>query len=323
MKRETLTLVLILLVLPVMGWAQGDFQKGISYYKQGQYEKAVQEFEQLVKADPSYESGFRVLGDSYLKLRQYDRAARAFHRAAELDSGNFSSFLGAAVAEFNLGRYRDAIATLEKGKATAKAPKERYQWFQLRGSSHYNLEQYAEAVPDLEQAVSIQRGEYNDVFQLGLCYLNLGDFAKARQYLEQAVALGDKDGTAKQYLERVDYQQALAAIRDEHYTQAAQTLRAYVQAHPDEADAWYNLGLAQLFNKQLDAARSSFERCTSMASTNADAYRRLGYIYELQKHYPDALKSYRKATEIQPDPTVDESIKRVQERIRRQQQASG
>ncbi len=323
MKRKTLTALLVALTLPVLGWAQGDFQKGISYYKQGQYDKAVQEFEQLVKVDPKYESGYRVLGDSYLKLHRYDKAADAFKRAAELDSTNFSSFLGAAVAQFNQAQYQDAIDTLESGKAAAKAPKERYQLFQLWGSSYYNLEKYAQAVADLEKAVSIQRGDYNDVFQLGLSYLELGDYAKARQYLGQAAALGDDKGKAQQYLDRVDYRQALAAIRQQHYPQAAQSLKQFVQSHPDDADAWYNLGLAQLFSKKLDDARKSFEQCTTLSSANADAFRRLGYIYEVQKHYEASLKNYKKANAIKSDPSDQKSIKRIEERIRRQKESAG
>lgn len=323
MKRTILALFLVTLAVPVSGRAQGDFQKGISYYKQGQYAKAVQEFEQLVQADPKYESGYRVLGNSYLKLRQYDKAAKAFHQAVTLDPDNFASFLGAAVAEFNLEQYEAAVSTLESGKRSAKTPKERYQLLQLRGSSYYNLEKYPEAVSDLEQAVSIQRGEYNDVFQLGLSYLEMGNFAKARQYLEQAAVLGDSDGKAREYLQRVDYQQALEGIRKEQYPKAVATLKTFVESHPDDGDAWYNLGLAQLFSKQLDAARQSFEHSTQLSSTNWDAYRRLGYVYEVQKEYDDALDAYRKAAELKSDPTVQESIKRVRERIRRQKQSSG
>ncbi len=323
MNKTISTTLLALWLCPVLGWAQGDFQKGISYYKQGQYAKAAQEFEQLVKADPKYESGYRVLGDSYLKLRQYDKAAKAFHEAAQLDSSNFSSFLGAAVAEFNQGRYQDAIDTLQAGKASAKTPKERYQLFQLRGSSHYNLRQYQPAVSDLEQAVSIQRGVYDDVFQLGLSYLQLGNYAKARQYLEQAVALGDTSGEAGQYLDRVDYQAALGAIRSEKYSEAEKALQKFVDAHPDDGEAWYNLGLAQLFSKQLEKASKSFQRSTQLIATNWDAFNRLGYIYEVQKHYDDALKSYRKAFELKSDPAIQESIKRVQERARRAHEAAG
>lgn len=323
MRRTALTVLVVGLILPVLGFAQGDFQKGISYYKQGQYAKAAQEFEQLVKADPKYESGYRVLGDSYLKLHQYDKAADAFKRAAELDSSNFSSFLGAAVAQFNQGQYQDAIDTLESAKAAAKAPKERYQLLQLRGSSYYNLEKYPRAVADLEKAVSIQRGDYKDVFQLGLSYLELGDYAKARQYLGQAAALGDDQGKAQEYLDRVDYQQALGEIRKEQYPQAAKALKEFVQTHPDDADAWYNLGLAQLFNKQLDNARASFEQCTKLSSSNADAFRRLGYIYEVRKHYEASLKNYKRAYEVKSDPSDQKSIKRVEERIRRLKESAG
>ncbi len=60
---------------------EGDYQKGLSYYKQQQYEKAIEEFEKIVEASPDYESGFRILGDCYLQLKDYDRAAAAFQKA--------------------------------------------------------------------------------------------------------------------------------------------------------------------------------------------------------------------------------------------------
>ena len=40
------SLVLVALVSPLV--ADGDFQRGISFYRQGQYAKAAAEFEQLV-----------------------------------------------------------------------------------------------------------------------------------------------------------------------------------------------------------------------------------------------------------------------------------
>jgi len=43
---------------------EGDYQKGLSYYKQQQYQKAIEEFEKIVETHSDYEGGFRILGDS-------------------------------------------------------------------------------------------------------------------------------------------------------------------------------------------------------------------------------------------------------------------
>lgn len=314
-------------VLPAVGlvWAlavplagQGDFQKGISYYKQGQYQKAVQEFEQLVKANPDYEAGYRVLGDSYLKLKDYAKAADAFRRAAELDASRFASHLGAAVALFNLGRYEEAVRALERGEAAAKSPRERYQFHQLRGSAWYKLNRFQEAAAEMEKAVGIQRGDFNDVFQLGVALFQIGRLAEARQYLEQAVALKPDSAEARRFLRRVDFGEAVAAIEARQYARAVELLTRVVGDDPTNAEAWYNLGLAQLFADRLREAETSFKRSAELRPAGWEAHQRLGYIYEKSERYQEALRSYSRALELHQDPALAESVKRVEERLRRQ-----
>lgn len=304
--------------LTVPAAAQGDFQKGISYYKQGQYRKAVEEFEQLVKASPDYEAGYRVLGDSYLKLKEYAKAAAAFQKAAELDGSRFASHLGAAVALFNLGRYQEAISVLDRGEAAAKSPRERYQLHQLRGSAWYKLNRFPEAAAELGRAVGIQRGDFNDVLQLGVSLYQVGKLADARQYLEQALSLKPDSAEALRFLRRVDFGEAVAAIEARQYPRAVELLRRVVGDDPSNAEAWYNLGLAQMFSDQLAAAEASFKRCAELRPAGWEAHHRLGYIYEKSERYQEALRSYSKALELHPDPAVAESVKRVEERLRRQ-----
>ncbi len=114
-------MILVLLTSgnPVILLAQeGDYQKGLSYYKQQQYQKAIGEFEVIVKANPDYESGFRILGDCYLKLMDYDQAAEAFQNALRLKEDNYTSHHGLALAHFNAGRYAETVSPSVRVKGT-------------------------------------------------------------------------------------------------------------------------------------------------------------------------------------------------------------
>ncbi|MFQ5928275.1 MAG: tetratricopeptide repeat protein, partial [Acidobacteriota bacterium] len=93
MKNKLFTVLLLTwVVAPLM--AQVDFEQALSHYKQGQYSKAIEEFEQIVKANPDYESGHRILGDSYLRIKKYEKAIEAFENALRLKSDNYISFYG-------------------------------------------------------------------------------------------------------------------------------------------------------------------------------------------------------------------------------------
>lgn len=323
MKRgHTIIPTLSLLLLgsaAVLG--QGDFEKGISYYKQGQYARAIEEFEQIVQAEPGYEAGYRVLGDCYLKTRDYRRASEAFEKAIQLDDSNFASYLGAAMARFNLGDYEKSVDTLRQGERVARSPRERYQLHQLRGSAYYRLGRYRETIADLEQAVGIQRGQFNDALQLGVAHFQLGNLESARRYLEQAEAIRPGESEASRFLARLSFREAVSAIEGKRYARAEQLLTVYVEKNPQDAEAWYNLGLAQLFSDQLDKAEASFRKAIALAPQNWQAHNRLGYVYEMRKRYPAALSSYRKALELHSDSSISESVERIEERIRREQES--
>lgn len=315
--------ILIFLFFSPFGLGQGDFEKGISYYKQGQYEKAIQEFEQIVQASPDYEAGYRVLGDSYLKLKQYRKAATAFRRAIDLEGERFASHLGAAVAEFNLEQYQDTIATLLRAEKYAVAPREKYQLFSLRGAAYYNLGRFRETVRDLSQAVSIQRGQPSDLLQLGIAHYQLEEYSEAKRFLEQASSFSSTSQQAGRYLSRLSFQEALAAIEAEDFRRATSLLRTYVERNPRDGEGWFNLGLSHLFSENLTAAQQAFARSAELLPNNWEAFNRLGYVYETQKQYQAALDSYRKALELHQDSTIEESVERIQERIRRQREGLG
>jgi tetratricopeptide (TPR) repeat protein len=317
MRRSLLFSVIVFVFCVLQLSAQGDFQKGISYYKQGQYQKAIGEFEQIVKENPDYEAGYRVLGDSYLKVKNFEKASQAFDRALELKDNNFVSYYGAAIAEFNLTQYRKCAATLLRGEKHAKTPRQQYQVYQLRGSAYYSMERFQQAVDDLEKAVSIQRGGARETLQLGIAHFKLGNMAEAGRYLELAVSLSPNSAEAKRFLSRIQYVEAVTAIQDQKYPQAIRLLQEFVGKNPTDGEAWYNLGLAQLFAKDLNASEKSLKQSASLSPENWEVFDRLGYLYEMKKNFQESLGNYRKALQLNQDPKIAESIERIQERIRR------
>lgn len=317
MKKLTLViLVLVALVSPLI--AQGDFQKGISFYRQGQHAKAAAEFEQLVAANPKYEDGWRILGDCYLKLKKYSEATNAFQKALQLDNNQFVSHYGLALAYYNSERYRDAISTLARAERLARTPKDQYQVYRTRGSAYYNLQAFDEAATDLSKANSIQRANYQDSLQLGIAYYNTGKVQEAERFLRQALALNGASTEAKKYLAQMDYARAIDAIERKDFAQATSLLRDHLADHPQDGDAWFNLGLSRLFSDDLKGAEDAFLQSIKNQPANWRAHDRLGFIYEKNKNYQKALQHYQKASAQSAE--AKKSVTRVQERIRRQQQ---
>jgi len=316
-NKRALPIVLLVCTMPFLMAQEGDYQKGLSYYKQGQYFKTIQEFEQIVKLHPDYESGHRILGDSYLKIKDYEKATEAFQNALRLKNDNFVSYYGLALAYYNSGRYQDVIPTLVKGESYAQSPRDQYQTYHTRGSSYYNVNDFEQAISDLHKAISIQSGNSDDALQLGISYYRVGNDSEAEKYLQRALALDPAASAAKHYLSRLHYEEAIDAIDAQNFGKAAAFLSEYVSENPEDGEARFNLGLAQLFAENLEIAEREFLESARLMPENWGVYDRLGYVYEKQEKYDKALQNYQTAHDIHQDPQIQESLERVQERIRR------
>lgn len=298
--------------------AQGDYRKGVSYFQQNQYNKAIAEFEPIVEEQKNYEFGHRILGFCYLKTRQYDKAIRSLREAIRLKDNNFSTYRALALAYFNAGRYKDVLPTLDKAETLARAPRDKYAVYRTRGAAAFNAGNYSRAAADLEKAVLIQRGNADDALQLGISYFRLNQPAKAEQYLQQALALNPQNKNAARFLSQLQYREAVDAIEAGRYQEAAKTLRDFVDRRPDDAEAWFNLGLAYLFAESYGAAEESFLRVVKLTPDNGEAHDRLGYLYEKKKRYRKALESYQKAFKLTQKETTRESVERIRKRLAQQ-----
>lgn len=318
MPRGLLLLALLLGTPPVSG--QGDFGKGISFYKQGQYDKAIAEFEAIVEEHSDYESGHRILGISYLKTDRAEKAIESFKKALELKDDVYASHQGLGIAYYNTGNFQEAAAALETAEAYAKSPADRYQLHHTRGSAYFNLAEYDRAISDLERAVSIRRGQFDDVLQLGLAHYRKKSYALAEGFLKQAVGLNPNSAEARNHLSRIVYYRGVASLEQGNYPDAITTLGEYLKEQPEDADAWFNLGIAHLFSEHLLAAQEAFLKSKEIAPEHWETYNRLGYIYEMNDQYPEALDHYRKAHGLRQDGEIQASVERVEERIRRQKE---
>lgn len=294
--------------------AQGDYQKGVSYYRQGEFAKVIAEFEPIVKEQPEYEFGHRILGLSYLKTKQYEKAIVAFQNALRLKNDNFSTYTGLALAYFNSRRFGEVLPTLEKAEAYAKTPQDQYQLHHIRGAAAYQRQEWARAAASLEKAVSLRPGNADDILQLGIALFQLGRYDQARPYLEQAAALRP-EGEAGRFLRQLQYRRGVDLIEKGRYQGAADLLSDYVESNPGDPQAWFNLGLAYLFTENLAASREAFQRTVRLEPGNGAAWQRLGYIHEKQKRYSEALEAYQMAFELTSKPESKEGVDRIRKRL--------
>jgi tetratricopeptide (TPR) repeat protein len=122
---------------------QDLFLSAVQAEEAGDRQKAIQIYEQIVAADPSYAAAFINLGTIYFHLRQYGRAEELYRRATEIDPDYVLAFFDLGNVLDELERPEESIAAYEH--AVKLAP--RY------GDAHYNLALAYERKGELRQAL--------------------------------------------------------------------------------------------------------------------------------------------------------------------------
>ncbi len=114
MKKYLLTALLILF-LPMASFAEIanearlDYNKGVDYYKIGQYEKAAKYFRSAINISPDFIDAYYNLGSILEYLKQYDAALSVFQQIVIRNPDDYESVYKAASIAYQLGKYEEAL----------------------------------------------------------------------------------------------------------------------------------------------------------------------------------------------------------------------
>lgn len=112
LKRILITLILILIPMSAMAEIANEarlyYNKGVDYYKLGQYEKAAEYFRGAIDVSPEYIDAYYNLGSIYDFLEQYQSALTVFEQIFVRQPDDYEAIYKAASVAFKLGQYEKA-----------------------------------------------------------------------------------------------------------------------------------------------------------------------------------------------------------------------
>ncbi|MDR0908428.1 MAG: tetratricopeptide repeat protein [Spirochaetaceae bacterium] len=151
-------------------------ERGLSYFQQGLYSRAVAEYSDAIKLDPRYEL-YIYRGQAYRADKQYDLAMADFNTAIQDDANSNQGFFNRALVYLEEGMLPDAIADFTEAIRLNPADASAYV---NRGVSNMQRQQYNLALPDFTMALQIRPDFIEAWYNRGLVYHLIGDDAKAK-----------------------------------------------------------------------------------------------------------------------------------------------
>jgi tetratricopeptide (TPR) repeat protein len=209
-----------------------------------------------------------------------------------------------ALADYGLGREKEARALLEKLTSLPKPPA-----LAFVASGHLALARgsLAEAEQDFRQAVEVDPSSVEGHCALGRLLLGRAEAKEARPLLEKAVALNQFHAEA-----RLALGQALLLLRDPRAARDA--FGALLGENPHDAAALRGLSAADLAAGNAAEARAAAERAVAADGRNPASWMAAGRAAQAQGDGAAARRAYEKVLQLAPrGETAAEARRRLDE----------
>ena len=306
--------VVILVALGIMTWRQAGIYRsdetfyrhiialnpkarnvhrnlGISLYKQGRYEEALEMYRIAAAQRPNYAKVHSNLGQALNKLGRFEEGEMHLRRAIELDQKEKyrQSYLGDAL--YGQGRYAEAVeayrgaaqqypddariqsnlggALNELGNfeeaethvrhAIALNPQARNAHLNL-GVSLHSQGRYAEAVEAYRVAADRYPGDARIHSNLGAALNKVGNFEEAETHLRYAIALNPNLKGPLYFLSSLRFKQ-------QDYAEMLALLQQLIAIDPDDAGAHARMGVALSYLGRSEEALQRFDQALSLDPT--------------------------------------------------------
>lgn len=158
-----------------------DLDEGANFFKDGQFDKAIEAFKKVIEKFPKNYEGYFNLGLAYLKKEDHDQAVTALEKAKEINPNVLSVYFALGECYFAQGESEKALQSFST--AISLAPENSRAYYNL-GIISFKLDKIEEALNAFDKAIELAPELSSAYYQAGLSSLKKGDFERAVKYFE-------------------------------------------------------------------------------------------------------------------------------------------
>jgi len=284
------------------------FNRGSDLVRTGQYEKAMNVFNTIVRNNPNYANAYAIAGDVSYSVGQLDQAYSMYKKIADLSGDDNEWLLRANRIHIPLGQFELAQRNLDQVASDLKNEQYKKELIQLQAQlwlASNNIKELAGWVATFEENTQI----WHQRLWRGFVAMTKKDWKYATQELELALSLSKKENPKFQNEMTVRTQLMLAIA----WKKSGDLLRAesYIDLVTNEIN---RLSQSQSISPQF--ARYSQ---AALAALTDDTLQSLGLIRQaVQEGFVDVwvLEIDPIFEKVRQDPTYDAIIREFNAKIR-------
>lgn len=275
------------------------YQLGFAQYKSGDFENAIDNFQQIGRINDSLgQHALYLMGDTYLKADNKAKARTAFMEASEMKFNAFireNSLFNYSKLSYELGFHTTAISAMKTFVTDYPRSDKKEEANELLADMFLSTRNYKEALETIEKMANkspkIREAYQKVAYYRGVEYYNNRDYAEATAYFDKSLSYPIESEIqalchfwkAEIELARNDYNQAIS-FYNKYMNLAGVSRNLPLESSPAAAN--YGMGYAYLKLEKYGSAQSYFQK-------SREAIDKLSMNPETkqfkQRVYPDVL----------------------------------
>lgn len=255
---------------------------------QKRYEDAIKQFDYVVKLEPNYSSAYSFRAESYIGLKKYNEAIDDVITALGIDRDRKAFY---ELQELADSAFEQTVAKLKVQKI--KEPNEQ-SWDYDLGIVYERAAKYNKAIAYYKESLE-KESNIITASRISSCYDDLGDYDKALEYCNQAIAL---DSVKTNYL----YEKANILDNAGRTQEAIKTMSDYIANTPDEPAGYYQRGWFKDHSGDIEGALEDYTMAITLQPNEAYAYLNRGVLYRLNGENAKAESDFKQVVRLDSIP---------------------
>lgn len=255
---------------------------------QKRYGDAIKQFDYVVKLDQNYSSAYSFRAESYIGLKKYNEAIDDVINALGIDRDRKAFY---ELQELADSAFEQTVAKLKAQKI--KEPNEQ-SWDYDLGVVYERAAKYNKAIAYYKESLE-KESNIITASRISSCYDDLGDYDKALEYCNQAIAL---DSVKANYL----YEKANILDNAGRTQEAIKTMSDYIANTPDEPAGYYQRGWFKDHSGDIEGALEDYTMAITLQPNEAYAYLNRGVLYRLKGENAKAESDFKQVVRLDSIP---------------------
>ncbi|MBC8462644.1 MAG: tetratricopeptide repeat protein [Deltaproteobacteria bacterium] len=281
---------------------------GSIYLDKGDYENAKDSFIYCLELDLFYGQAGEKLVQAYLKLNRNDDAIQQYERLLKQNPSP-ETYNSAGGLYYKQGNIEQAIRyfeeALEIDRRYLPAKNNLFNIYKGRGAKYLEAGDYDGAISDFTRAMELFPNDSGVYDLMGASYAGKGDYEKGIEYYEKAVILNPGNTNAKNNLAGAYNNWGVVLVRQQKFQEAIGAYNKALEIMPENdqfkrnlESAYWNLSNYYIETKYGDKAIETYRQLLKLNPTNKDARSAIAGMYYNLGRYPEAIEFFKTALQI-------------------------